>query len=405
MTSDHEKSDNLIFKISLLSSTFLITGVSVTSALLPSLRSAFPNVSKETIQSFLSLPALPQFLALLAAGFIATKIGKKNTILLGAGLWTISGILPMFLNDFTAILVSRMFLGISLGLIQPIGTSMIADFYDGDARDTLLGIQSSIIGISGTILTFLIGILISFNWRYSFFIYLVGMIVFALTWHFLPKDKKQVDFTEDVATTSGSKKLGIEVIWWVCLTFFFNLGQNAITLDFNLAVVEEHVASATGAANMMVAYSVLGLITGIMFGVYMKWVKQYGGIIAAALFLAGNFLVAVTANVATYYIAMILAGAGFGLFMPYMFSAVNAHTTAANSAYATSATTAAASLANFTAPYVYGFLAKLCGNSTSRFAFYFGTGFTLILLLGLIYLKNVDAKKTNNMQGVIINEK
>lgn len=365
MTSSKNNSDSLMFKSSLLSSTFLITGVSVTSALLPSLRSAFPGVSKETIQSFLSLPALPQFLALLAAGFIATKIGKKNTILLGAGLWTISGIMPMFLNNFTYVLISRVFLGISLGLIQPIGTSMIADFYEGDQRDTLLGIQSSIIGIAGTIFTFLIGVLISMNWRYSFFIYLFGLIVFILTYYYLPKDKKQENIVKELSESPESKKLGIEVIWWVCLTFFFNLGQNAITLDFNLAVVEEHVASATGAANMMVAYSVLGLITGILFGYYMKFAKQYGGIIAAALFLAGNVIVAVTTSVLSYYVAMILAGAGFGLFMPYMFSAVNAHTTSANSAYATSATTAAASLANFIAPYIYGFLAKLFNDSSS----------------------------------------
>jgi len=186
--------------------------------------------------------------------------------------------------------------------------------------------------------------------------------------------------------------------WWVILTLFFNLGQNAITLDFNLAVVEEHVATATGAANMMVAYSILGLLTGLGFGLFMKFAKQYGGIIAAALFLAGNILVAVSATTLTYTLAMILAGAGFGLFMPYMFTAVNAHTTAANSAYATSATTAAASFANFLAPYVYGFLATIFNNNTSRFAFYFGSFFTLILLLGLIYLhymeKNTHPKLT-----------
>ena len=387
---DHR--NTLIFKVSLLSSTFLITGVSATSALLPNLRSAFPGLSKATIQSFLSLPALPQFIALLLAGVIASRIGKKNTILLGALLWTISGILPMFLTSFSFILVSRLFLGFSLGLIQPIGTSMIADFYEGEARNTLLGIQSAVIGISGTVVTFSLGLLIALNWRYAFLIYLIGLIVFALTWHFLPQEKITKPTTTTVEQSTSSKHLGMEVIWWVGLTFFFNLGQNAITLDFNLAVVEQHIANATGAANMMVAYSILGLITGILFGVYMKFAKSYGGIIAAILFLAGNLLVAVSSSALIYYIAMSLAGAGFGLFMPYMFSAVNAHTTAANSAYATSATTAAASLANFIAPYIYSFLANLCGNNTSQFAFYFGTGFTLVLLLGLIYLKYHDQK-------------
>ncbi|WP_137626288.1 MFS transporter [Lactiplantibacillus pingfangensis] len=392
MSDTHDKRDTLIFKVSLLSSTFLITGVSATSALLPSLRTAFPAVSKQTLQSFLSLPALPQFIALLMAGFLATKLGKKRVILLGALLWTISGTIPLFMHNFNFILVSRLFLGFSLGLIQPIGTSMIADFYEGEIRNTLMGIQSAVIGVSGTVLTYAIGILIGLNWRYAFLIYLVGLLVFLLTFIYLPKEIQNQADTVTQQKVAGSTKLGKEVIWWVVLTLFFNLGQNAITLDFNLAVVEEHVANATGAANMMVAYSILGLLTGLSFGIYMKFAKQYGGIIAATLFLAGNVLVAVSATTVTYYLAMILAGAGFGLFMPYMFTAVNTHTTAANSAYATSATTAAASFANFLAPYVYGLLAHLFNNNTSQFSFYFGSAFTLILLIGLIYLYQAEKK-------------
>ncbi|WP_054760979.1 MFS transporter [Secundilactobacillus collinoides] len=187
MTHTSDEHDSLMFKIALLSSTFLITGASATSSLLPSLRQAFPAVSKATLQSFFSITALPQFIALIAAAFLATKFGKRNVILFGALLWTISGLLPMVLNNFPIILTSRVFLGFSLGLIQPIGTSMIADLYTGEARNALMGIQSAVIGISGTVLTFAIGLLITINWRAAFLIYLIGLIVFALTLHFLPK--------------------------------------------------------------------------------------------------------------------------------------------------------------------------------------------------------------------------
>lgn len=395
-----KKRNSLIFKIALLSSTFLITGASATSVLLPSLRNAFPNVSKATIQSFFSITALPQFIALLIAGFLAAKMGKRTIILIGALLWTASGILPIILDNFSIILISRVFLGFSLGLIQPIGTSMIADFYEGDQRASLMGVQSAIIGVSGTILTYAIGILISIGWRYAFLIYLVGLIVFILTLSFLPKHAvSRKEPITDLSSTPTSKHLGKEIITWVLLTFFFNLGQGGINIDFNMAVVEEHIADATGAANMMVAYSILGLITGLFFGVFMKFAKTYGGIIAAALFLIGNLLVATTGGVFVYYIAMMFAGAGFGLFMPYMFTAVSQHTNAANSAYATSATTAAASLGNFIAPYVYSILANFFGNTSSKFAFNFASAFCLILLLGLIYVKIFENKETRQMKG------
>lgn len=386
--SSSDKRNTLIFKVALLSSTFLITGASATSVLLPSLTKAFPEISKAEIQSFFSITALPQFLALLLAGFLASKFGKRNIILFGALLWTISGLLPMTLDNFPAILISRIFLGVSLGLIQPIGTSMIADFYTGDQRAALMGIQSAIIGISGTVLTYAIGILLTIGWRYAFLIYLVGLIVFLLTLLFLPRHITSTETASNISTDSvpESKHLGKEIITWVVLTLFFNLGQGGINIDFNLAVVEQHITNATGAANMMVIYSLFGLITGLLFGVYIKFTKNYGGIIAAGLFLIGNLIVATTSTVTTYNIAMIFTGAGFGLFMPYMLTTVNKHTTVANSAYATSATTAAASLGNFVCPYVYSFLAKLCGNDSSQFAFYFSSAFTLVLLIGLIFV-------------------
>lgn len=397
--SNTVKSEKISFKAALISSTFLIPGVSATNALLPNLQKAFPAIAKPVLQSFISLPALPQFIFLLLAPLFTRAIGKRNTILVGTGLWTISGILPMVLNNFYAILISRLFLGASLGLIQPIGTAMISDYYSGNAKDTMLGIQSAVIGIAGSIFTFIIGALIAGNWRHAFFIYLVGILVFLATWLIIPNEKDALPDATQKSQSTGRSQLGKDIIWWICLTLFFNLGQGGVNFEFNLAVVEQHIANATGAANMMVVYSILGLITGLLFGLYMKIFKSWGGVVAGGLFFLGNLLVAATSSVTTYYIAAILLGAGFGLFMPYMFAAVNKHTTVQNSALATSATTAAASLGNFIAPYVYGFLAKICGNNTSHYSFWFSSAFSLLLVLGLIILM-ISEKKESKLNSV-----
>ncbi|MBP2058306.1 MFS family permease [Lactobacillus colini] len=392
--SSNAKSEKISFKAALISSTFLIPGVSATNALLPNLQHSFPTVAKPLLQSFISLPALPQFIFLLLAPLFTRAIGKRNTILLGTGLWTISGILPIVLNDFYAILASRLILGASLGLIQPIGTAMISDYYSGNAKNTMLGIQSSVIGIAGSIFTYIIGALIADNWKHAFYIYLVGILVFFVTWLIIPNKRDTSNVPSDNKDhSSGRGRLGKDIIWWICLTLFFNLAQGGVGFEFNLAVVEQNVSDATGAANMMVVYSILGLITGLLFGLYMKVFRNLGGIVAGSLFFLGNLLVAITSSVLTYYIAVVLLGAGFGLFMPYMFASVNKHTTAQNSALATSATTAAASLGNFVAPYIYAFLAQIFGNNSSHFSFWFSSAFALLLVLGLIVLKVTDRKE------------
>lgn len=65
--------------------------------------------------------------SILSSTLLLTKISLLTKL---EGLLSVaSGIVTMLINSFGLILLARLFLGFSVGLVQPIGASLLADYY------------------------------------------------------------------------------------------------------------------------------------------------------------------------------------------------------------------------------------------------------------------------------------
>ncbi|WP_201346615.1 MFS transporter, partial [Lactobacillus nasalidis] len=271
-TAAEADASSLMFKTAILSSTLLLTGVGLGSVFLPSLKASYPGISDVMLKSFVSLPNAAQLLALVLVGMLTAKFGKKKLLLFGSLLFVISGIAPLFVTSFGVILLARLFLGFSVGLVQPIGTSLLADYYQ--ERNKLMGFQSAFSGLANTLMTFIVGLFIQTSWRMGFSVYLIGLIIFFLTWIYLPKDQKQAAPAASQQPRAKTK-LSLNVIWWMLAMFLFNMAYSSGILEFSLTVVETHSGSATDAANVTAAVAVISLVAGLIFGKYMQLTKKY----------------------------------------------------------------------------------------------------------------------------------
>lgn len=287
----------------------------------------------------------------------------------------------MFVNSFGLILLARLFLGFSVGLVQPIGTSLLADYYTDQERNQLMGFQSACSGLANTLMTFIVGLFIQSSWRMGFSVYFIGLIIFFLTFIYLPSDQAAPSGPVAKAPKSQTKgKLSLSVIWWMLAMFLFNMAYSAGILEFSLTVVETGAGSATDAANVTAAVAVVSLLAGVIFGKYMQLTKKYAGLIAIALMGAGNFITGLGSGMPLLAFGSALVGLSFGLFMPYVMSAVNRHSTKENSAGLTGLALSAGSVANFVSTYFYAAFGKIFNNSSSQFGFIFG-GICCILLV------------------------
>lgn len=220
------------FKLAILASTMLTAGVGLGSVFLPSLRQAYPEISDVMLKSFVSLPNAAQLLALILVGWMSNRWGKRNVLMLASALFTISGILPIFVKDFTILLIGRLFLGFSVGVAQPLGTALLADYYTHQERNNLMGYQSALAGFGNMALTFIAGLFIATSWRWGFIVYLLGLIIFILLWSFVIDDHQTSSTKKTNKSKSVNKtKIGMTVIWWALAMFLFNMAYSSGILD------------------------------------------------------------------------------------------------------------------------------------------------------------------------------
>lgn len=75
------------------------------------------------------------------------------------------------------IFVGRALLGIAVAGIMTSGTTLIADYFRGEERAKLLGLQTGIMSLGGTVLITLVGLLTDIQWNTPFLIHLAALAV------------------------------------------------------------------------------------------------------------------------------------------------------------------------------------------------------------------------------------
>lgn len=190
----------VMLKGAILSLALLLQSISVTAAVVSSLKQDFPNASAMELQCFVTVPVLGNIIATLIGGRFATRIGKKNLCIIGTLLCFIGGFLPMFVPILDGQTALRVFAGFGLGLIQPLSASLIVDCFKGKEADTLMGFQSSAVGLGATIISSTIAGIMSFDWHYFYYVYFFALVVMVIVLFFIPNAVNDLGREEVIST-------------------------------------------------------------------------------------------------------------------------------------------------------------------------------------------------------------
>lgn len=175
-----------VLSVSLLT---VLSGAAVSPAL-GQIKNAFPHTSDLMIQMILTLPPLLIIPFSLLTGRLATLFPKKNILYTGLVIYVAAGVGGGLANTIPVLLIMRGLLGVGTGLIAPLSLTLIADFYEGEARADMMGKSSAVATFGGIVMPLLSGWLAVYNWRYAFGAYLVALLVFLLIFRYLPEPPK-----------------------------------------------------------------------------------------------------------------------------------------------------------------------------------------------------------------------
>lgn len=377
-----------ILSLSLLT---VMTGAAVAPAL-GVLKEVFQGINQLYIKLILTLPAIVLIPFSVISGKLVQFYSKKKVILAGLLLYLIGGIGAGLVKNIFQLLAFRAVLGMGLGLILPLSTGLIADFYDGNQRAKMMGYSTAVNNLGGVIATLLSGILATISWRYIFAIYLTSGIVFVLILLFL-KESTLVEQKDYEKKTIDAK------VWKIAFSIFLVyviFGAVPTNLSLFLAEFQLGQSGASGILISLLTFS--SFIAGLLFFNVSKLLKDMKVVLSLLIMFIGFAILSYTLNIILIGVAIVCVGLGLGLLLPTFMLATTKAVSKNETSYALGIVSSSMFLGQFISPVLTAFLQNLLNSASTRIAFYNSSLLTLILIVVVILSRS---KRFNKLLSII----
>lgn len=346
-------------------------------------------MSVSLVQMLITAPALLSIIVSLISGGLVVKISKKKLLVFAGFIAGITGFLPFLADSFALLFVSRTLYGVALGLACTLNTAVVAEFFEGDERTSVMGIQAASIGAGMVVITTLGGKLGVLGFEKSYFINVIGFISMLVIALLLPDTgKTQITNTEKIRLTPRV----FEICGLGALEFLF-----LITFTTNIAM---HLSGALE-GNTAVSGTLTGIfsgsqiVMGLILGLVTKVTKRYTLPIAMLNFAVGGFiLIFFPDNYILLMIAAVFCGFSQGMFIPQAMVEVSNAVKPAATAMAAACFSCAMCIGQLFSPTILnGISRQLFGQVTTTHVYQIATAGILIsaILALVLNRKNKNA--------------
>jgi len=299
----------------LMVSSLTIMSMITISASLPDMTNTFSDVPNgpKLVKLILSFPGLFIALTAMIAGIFIDKFGRLKLLGFALVLYAIAGTSGYWLTNIYLILAGRALLGVAVGVTMTIVTTLVADYYQGQARQKFAGIQIAVMSLGGIIFITLGGILADIRWEVPFLLYLFSLLIFPFTYIYL---KEPIEIIENKKREHSIKSPSI--IWFVFLNImimwilFFII---PIQIPFYLKSLGIEKNALVGIA--IASSTLFSAVAAISYS------KIKDKLTFKQIFCIGYFLMAIAFAIIamgnSYFmvmLGMLFAGLGMGLMIP-----------------------------------------------------------------------------------------
>ena len=380
--TDSGKLSFTILSISLLT---VMAGAAIAPAL-GIIRDHFADAPDMLIQLIVSLPALFIIVTNLLFPWLCRLMKTRTLALTGLLLYVVAGAGCFFVDDIWLLLALRALLGVSVGMIMPLSTGLLAYYFPPERQAGLMGLAAAMNQMGGVVATLLAGLLANIAWNYAFLVYLLGLLAVVLVLRYLPNERLKGGSGPSLSLLKRFHPSVVGMFLVMILFFIYptrfaisahagtDLSNNAITL-------------------IMVGLDVVAFLIGMVFGKLMQGFRHGMKYLPPVGFIVGYLLLSLGSS-----LSLLLAGSAFigianGIGVPYL------NTIASMKAGKEAASTvmpllsAALYLGQFLSPLIITPLGNLCFGPSDLLAPFKGG-----VIIGIIYL--IQAWLTRKKQVV-----
>ncbi|MDE2437058.1 MAG: MFS transporter [Sphingomonadales bacterium] len=145
-----------------------------------------PDQLQSYIGWIITAPALCVALFSIPAGALGDWIGRRRLLIWAMALYVVVGVMPFFLNDLSHILWSRIAVGMVEAMLMTLSTTLIGDFFKGEARNRWLSAQTGVASTFAIFAILIAGVVGAKDWHNVFLLYLLPavflVLVLLFTW-------------------------------------------------------------------------------------------------------------------------------------------------------------------------------------------------------------------------------
>lgn len=306
--------------VALLLAASLTTMANATiSPALPGLERLFASDPNAAMLTRLLVPAPSLSVALFApfAGLAADRFGRRLLLIWGVILFAVAGCAGLVLPDLPTIFASRLVLGVAVALIMTAQTALVGDYFTGDRRSALTGLQISARNFGGLVFISLAGWVAAISPRWPFAIYGLAMVFLPLMWMVIVDPPRRSQALGAKADAEGHPS-------WVLLLSLLVLLQAVTNMIFFVMPTQmSFFLEAKGYDAAMMTGAILGtvMLAGGSFALIYPKVQRatgYAGIflIGYAAMALGFLLLLLAETTPTLFAAAASIGAGYALVSP-----------------------------------------------------------------------------------------
>lgn len=358
------------------------------SPILDDMQSIFPHASELEVQMLESLPSLLIIPFMLLSGRWAVKGNKIRLLVVGTAIFLLSGVWCTTSYSLVELIVASTLVGVGAGMIIPLSTGLIVDYFTGDKRVNQLGISSAVNNLTLVIATTAVGYLADVEWHLAFIVYLLPVVTLLL----IPALSRTKPAPEPKSGAQNRQTtLNVKIIAGLVL-FYFAITYTSLIVTYNTSYVASLAGMHSGESGIIISLFFLAIMApGFMLNRIIAIFGRMVNLWSLVAMSVGLLLMSLThPSATTLTIGAILTGLGYGVMQPIIYdkAATNAPPHLSTLALAIVMTTNY--LAILVAPFLIDGIDHIFHATNHTFAYLFNSIVVLIIAIAtaLTYKSN-----------------
>ena len=311
MSQVNKKLTDTILSMSLLT---VMAGAAIAPAL-GVIKEHFSTSPALLVQFIVSIPALLIIITNLFFLNISRHFGTRQIALAGLMLYVLAGAGCFLADDIYVLLTLRVLLGVSVGLVMPLSTGLLAYYYPPKQKAHLMGLSAAMNQMGGVVATLLAGLLAGIGWQWAFLVYLLGVFAIVMVVRYLPDEhlgsanKRGIPFQPRQLLKFHPSVNGMLLLMMI---FFIYPTNFAITAHEQMGL-GLHTTTL-----IMVGLDLIAFFAGLVFGQLMQIFRTPIKYFAPLFFLVGYLCFALAHGILLLLVGAVFTGVANGVGVPYL---------------------------------------------------------------------------------------